>query len=588
MNAHSPVLSTTDIQSNPTGRSIEHLILNENCSLINPLNFYTYLNAANGRRSCLDICITSTNIAAGASMQLLEDVGSDHLPTKIILVLEPVFNVVTGRRRWKINKDNIEIFSKNIKQSELPQPANVNQITKDLTERILASAECTIGRTSGRSHQRKQTPWWDEECSRAVAHRRHARRNLERHPLPQNMQIYREATEDTKTLLKVKRQKSFRKMISDIHYDTPSSVIWGKIKSLKGYNTPDYAPLEHAEDVITQPVDKAQLFATHFQSVARTAGHIPLDDFDTLLEDAVQEGLNEDYNIEITMQELNLSLSHSKNTTPGIDNIPYKFLTSLPTEIMTELLNLMNQSYKTGELPSSWKHVLVIPIPKPGKTKTDVKNFRPIAMLSCMGKTLERIIQRRLEYVSEKKKLLSGSQCGFRRGQGTIDILLRLENTIRKSLATNKICLVVYLDLKSAFDTVWGEGLVYKLIRRGLQGPMIGWLHNYFKDRRVQVQVEGSISEPVDITAGTPQGAVLSPLLFNLMLMDIPQEDDVKLYIYADDITISCTGENIQMVRDRMQHYLNQFEIWADTWGIILNTSKTYTQHFTKKKFSAP
>ena len=75
-----------------------------------------------------------------------------------------------------------------------------------------------------------------------------------------------------------------------------------------------------------------------------------------------------------------------------------------------ELINIFNQSYQTGHIPDTWKSGLVIPILKPGKDKVSPTSYRPITMLSCLGKTFERIIKRRLEYMTDECSLLSPAQ----------------------------------------------------------------------------------------------------------------------------------------------------------------------------------
>ena len=90
----------------------------------------------------------------------------------------------------------------------------------------------------------------------------------------------------------------------------------------------------------------------------------------------------------------------------------------------------------------------------------------------------------------------------------------------------------------------------------------------------------------VILTAGTPQGAVLSPLLFNLMLSDFPTSEDVDLFVYADDISVSCSNSDAGEAKLIMQRYLNKFSRWAETWGLIINLQKTIVQHFTRKKVS--
>ena len=141
---------------------------------------------------------------------------------------------------------------------------------------------------------------------------------------------------------------------------------------------------------------------------------------------------------------------------------------------------------------------------------------------------MERIVKNRLEFIVEREKLLKPEQGGFRKAQGTTDILLRLEHRIRQAFENRNVSLVVYLDLKSAFDKVWGKGLIYKLSKYGLQGNILKWLDKYFKDRKIQVRLDGHLSSKFDISAGTPQGAVCSPFLLNLMLTDIPTYDDVE------------------------------------------------------------
>lgn len=204
------------------------------------------------------------------------------------------------------------------------------------------------------------------------------------------------------------------------------------------------------------------------------------------------------------------------------------------------------------------------------------------------GKSFGENHKKRLEFVLEKEPILSPWQCGFSKGQGTMDVLLRVENEIRETLSNNSICLILYIDLKSAFDTVWGEGLVYKLAKSGIKGKMIKWLTNYFSDRFIKVFFEGTSSDSVALKAGTPQGAVMSPLLFNAMLSDIPEDQNVKIHIYADDITISCSDADPITVKRNMQQYIQKFAEWADRWGLIINPQKTKMQHFTKKRMTCP
>jgi hypothetical protein len=587
-NAHSSTLSTDCLHPNTTGRNIEDLLVSEQICLINPINFYTYLNAATGRRSCLDLCFTSPNIAMDAGLQQLSDVGSDHLPVQMTLQLQPLYCGTIGRPRWKTTPDNLVEFSQQVQPTKMSLPSGVDEFAKDLSQRIYSAATDSIPRTTGVLKPHKRTVWWDADCSKAVAERRHARRMLEKHPTYVNVQSYREKTREARRICQAKKRESFRAFISDIHYDTPTTVVWKKVKSLKGYSIQNPEPLESDGAIVTDPTEKANIYAKTFQAASKLGPHQEIPDYQIEFDAACRLGKDEMYNCDVSLEEIEFAINHARNTSPGIDDIPYSFLQSLSWETKQELLLLMNQCFKTGVIPEIWKMGLTIPIVKPGKPKNLASSYRPITMLSCIGKTMERVVHRRLEYLVENSNMLSYAQCGFRKGQGTIDVLLRLEHCIRSSLSTQKVCLVAYLDLKSAFDTVWGKGLVYKLIKAGVKGNIVRWLHNYFCDRSIVVQIGKDLSESVRMEAGTPQGAVLSPLLFNIMLSDMPQEDGVLIHTYADDITVSCDGEKVNNVRSKLQNYLNTFKTWAATWGLIINPKKTYIQHFTRRKMACP
>ena len=90
------------------------------------------------------------------------------------------------------------------------------------------------------------------------------------------------------------------------------------------------------------------------------------------------------------------------------------------------------------------------------------------------------------------------------------------------------------------------------------------------------------------VRAGTPQGSVLSPILFNVMLSDIPQRDGIEINSYADDITISCKSRSPTELRTKLQDYLRVFEKWAKDWGLRINPSKCAMQYFFKRTIPCP
>ena len=587
-NAHSRILNDRTINPNITGKNIENLLLNDNICLINPYNFFTYVSSATFSRSCLDLCFTSANLAPLISMEQLPDIGSDHVPIKLTAQLTPSKSPIVFRKKWKTNNSNLEDFSNSIESSNVNQPTDTETLANDFRNRLHKAATETIGQTSGKPRYAKRTVWWNAICSKAVAEVRKARKLFENHPLQENADNYKLKLKEANKLIEKYKKESFEGFISSIHYNTPMKEISRKIRIIKGYKPESTSPIIHDNIIISCPKVISSILVNHYQTVSSLQSHKNIENIQTVLRSAIYSNDIKDYNNAITRDELKNALSSTKDKSPGEDEITFQLIRALKKENFQELLHLYNQCFSTITFPNSWKSGLIIPIKKMNKPPEDVSSYRPITLLSCIGKLFEKIIQKRLEYVLEKNNLLNEGQCGFRRGLGTIDILLRIENIIRQSLEQNKICIVVYIDLQSAFDTVWGQGAIYKLAQLGLRGNLIGILNEFFKERKVSVLSRGVRSDYKNISAGTPQGSTLSPILFNIMLSDIPQDDHIQIHSYADDLTITSVGNNVYEAKYKLQNYLKTLEKWIEDWGMKINLQKSVLQYFTKKKISYP
>ncbi len=132
---------------------------------------------------------------------------------------------------------------------------------------------------------------------------------------------------------------------------------------------------------------------------------------------------------------------------------------------------------------------------------------------------LERIISSRIHWFMEHKRLHNPAQAGFRRGRSTTDHIVQLELDIKHGFSEKKSTVAVFLDIDKAFDTVWTQGLLYKLSKAGLSGHILGWLRNFLLDRKFCVRVGGHFSSFRKTENDVPQRAVISPPLFNIVTM---------------------------------------------------------------------
>ena len=155
----------------------------------------------------------------------------------------------------------------------------------------------------------------------------------------------------------------------------------------------------------------------------------------------------------------------------------------------------MNEIWRTGKFPEDWHKAVIIPIPKPGKDKTEATNYRPIALTSCICKTMERMINDRLVWFLESNNLISGNQAGFRKNYSTNDHLVRLESFIRDAFIKKEHCVAIFFDLEKAYDTTWKYGMMKYLHSIGLRGRLPNFISNFLSDRSFNVRIGSTLSD---------------------------------------------------------------------------------------------
>ncbi|CAH2106405.1 unnamed protein product [Euphydryas editha] len=282
----------------------------------------------------------------------------------------------------------------------------------------------------------------------------------------------------------------------------------------------------------------------------------------------------------ITPLELRKTIQRlPKRKAPGKDGITNATLTKLPKNCIQAITTLYNGILQTGHFPEAWKQGRVIVIPKPGKDKRLPSSYRPITLLSHVAKLFERLLLRRLV----PHLPLREEQFGFRSDHSTTLQLARVINHLASEY-NNKRCTVgVFLDMEKAFDRVWHEGLLAKLIRTTTPPALIKIIASFLKGRSFYVSLEGADSQPRLIQAGVPQGSCLSPLLYAAYTDDIPTlrdhlregEKDVMLALYADDSAYFASSYHQIVATNQMQRLLDLLPEWLDRWRMAVNVGKT-------------
>ena len=159
---------------------------------------------------------------------------------------------------------------------------------------------------------------------------------------------------------------------------------------------------------------------------------------------------NEIYNKDFNLDELNEAIQLSHDSATVSDEIHYQMLKHLPDTYLETLLNIFNNIWTTGKFPDDWQYATIIPIPKPGKDPVETNNYRPIALTSCLCKTLERMINKRLTRFLESNNHISRFPSGFRSDRSKTDNLVRLKTFIRDAFIKKEHVVAVFFDLEKS------------------------------------------------------------------------------------------------------------------------------------------
>ena len=286
-----------------------------------------------------------------------------------------------------------------------------------------------------------------------------------------------------------------------------------------------------------------------------------------------------------TPKEVNREIRRLKNKkSPGDDGIPNKVLKQFPKRAIIMVTKIYNACLKFSYYPDTWKVAKVIPIPKPNKNLSLASSYRPISLLSSLSKILERIILQRISRYVDENNIIPFEQFGFRAKHSTSHQLLRVVKHVRKQFDHKRSTGMLFLDIEKAFDSLWHNGLLHKLLIDGFQLTLIKLIQSFLKDRKFFVCLQDGRSELFNIPAGAPQGSCLSPALYNIFISDLTIPSDCELAQFADDTGILTSHTNPNVISNRLRISTEAIISYFRKWKIKINTSKTEAIFFTRRR----
>ncbi|GBP67581.1 Probable RNA-directed DNA polymerase from transposon BS [Eumeta japonica] len=284
----------------------------------------------------------------------------------------------------------------------------------------------------------------------------------------------------------------------------------------------------------------------------------------------------------ITLDEVSKLIKGLKiRKSSGRDTISSKAIKCFSVPLVALLVAIFNACIQNYYFPTAWKEAVVICIPKPGKPRDLPASYRPISLLSLLGKLFEKTLKKRLCEHFIGKGLIIDEQFGFRPNHSCPQQALRLVEYISEGFKIKRKTLAVFFDVAKAFDRVWHAGLIHKLYQLELPDRLVLIIHHYISNRHFSFRLDNTYSSMRPIRAGVPQGSALSPLLYSAYLNDIPRPSSgVQLVLFADDTAFFLRSNCLRNILPRLQRAIDELTQWLRLWRIKVNPEKSASIYF--------
>ena len=195
------------------------------------------------------------------------------------------------------------------------------------------------------------------------------------------------------------------------------------------------------------------------------------------------------------------------------------------------------------------------------------------------------MLYNRLKLWETDGDILSESQAGFRAGYSTVDHIFTLNSLVTKAFIEKKHLYCAFIDIKKAFNSIFRQGLWYKMNLLGLNCKLLRIVSHMYTKIKCCVRGRDGLTDYFLTLLGVQQGAILSPYLFAFYLNQKPellyarnakggifiseQEREIMLLMYADDMV--CVSESVEGLQDSLDLLYD----YCNTWKLTVNMKKS-------------
>ena len=515
---------------------------------------------------------------------------SDHCPIVFKLKMKgsPPEKNKTILERYNFNKADWTKFSDILtkkalftkyflENSLLFKNSDIEKMNELVTNDIYMAAEMSIPKIKV-----KCTRPLPEYILNFIRLRKKARKDLKKNDTFENRTEYNKLTGKIRKSIWEFTDNKWKNFL-DKHGSHPVSTrpFWEEINKSRNKKSVGSIPTLKKNNIkYDRDQEKANLFANILSNTFSSdfqKNDFDNDHYNTVIEEVSKKDFNKETNEKFSMYELVSTIKKLKiGSSPGTDGLHNIFFQKLPFTYLNIILKLINNTLIYG-LPSNWKTAAITMIPKKKGNSPNPNDYRPISLTSCLGKLAERLVKTRLYEFLEKNNKIIIEQSGFRNHRSASDNLLFFTQKISETLNKDKKACGIFFDISKAFDRVWHDGLIYKLINMNLPFYLIKYIKNFLNNRKFFINVKGQLSDTCPIECAVPQGCALSPILFSIYINDIPLAQSKHIaysVLFADDLGTLFQFHNKTILEKMVNVYLGKLTKWLYKWRLNMNTLK--------------
>lgn len=579
-NSHHTQWGSTDI--NERGESLLDYIISTNLEICNIGDYPTFITR--NRAEVLDVTLSSLKNSSVQKWRVSKTPSlSDHC-----LITFEVNQSEKGEKPFRIlNKTDWTKFADLIDRklaapssNMFTSPDDINKNVELITKILYESHTecCPLVKPSKKKHP----TWWNKEISELRSESRKQFNKAKKSGDTLEWNLYKFKLRHFKATIKVAKRDSWEKFCANIG-SVKETARLRKLLS-KTDTAPSYIMDDEGQWTSSSKETLESLFNTHFP------GCKDLDLVENSLTVNQQTSyLHSDLENIFTEEKVQWAISSfSPYKSPGPDGIFPAILQNSGSNLVSWLCLVFKSCLRLEYIPTLWRKTRVVFIPKAGKSShCKPKDFRPISLSSFSLKTMERVLELSINQTIPRDSL-SSSQHAYTKGKSVETAIHEVVHRVEKTLVAGQYTLAAFLDIEGAFNNISTEVIVSSLSKLGISQNIVRLIKNMLMSRIIQSE-SGSSKLEKTVCRGTPQGGVLSPLLWNISLNSILvklKNLGAEVVAYADDLVIMVSGFDLTTIRDIMQSALELLSKWASECGLGVNPSKTEMVLFTKNKMT--